>query len=281
MLYVTAHKDPVKLIIEWMLAGGVDSKAKGSIPYPHDNPLKLLCLNKLVAFLKINSLENRTLKRIDNITRNQPLGFEQMIRLFSVASIPSETHHVLQRNLSRWVGALSSDEWKKKCSQASTISEQKTALIILCKLRLAVEENRDKRKSLKSSASRANGQRQTVKKTTTLTENEISGNAAADTRETGSWNSKLNGKAWRQGKRLPATNGDAGPVAKKSTSVVRDTVGAKTEWKIVGKLAVEDVVAMENSKETIAPAENKPRNGRVPMTKHVSALDHDTKKPLK
>lgn len=123
MLYVTTHKDAVKLIVEWMLAGGADSNAKGSIPYPNNDPLKLLSLNKLVAFLKIDSLENRTLKRINGITRNEPLSFEQMIRLFSVASIPFETHNVLQRNLARWVGALSSDEWKKKYSQASAHSQ--------------------------------------------------------------------------------------------------------------------------------------------------------------
>lgn len=151
-----------------MLAGGVDSKAKGSIPYPNDNPLKLLCLNKLATFLQIDSLENRTLKRIDNITRSQRLSFEQMSRLFSVASIPSETQIVLERNSSRWVAALTSDEWKR-CSQASTCSEQKPALITLGKLRLAIEENREKRKSLKLSSPRPNRRGQTVKKAAILT----------------------------------------------------------------------------------------------------------------
>lgn len=83
---------------------------------------------------------------IDHITRNQRLSFEQMSLLFLVPSIPSETQNVLEHNLSRWVAALSSDEWKK-CSQASAYSEQKPALITLGKLRLAVEENRETRKS--------------------------------------------------------------------------------------------------------------------------------------
>ncbi|MCJ1427624.1 hypothetical protein MMC29_005527 [Sticta canariensis] len=172
VLYLTAHKDPIKLIIEWMLAGGVDSNRNGSIPYSQNDVHKLLSLNKLVAFLKIDSLENRTLKRIDSITRSQPLSFEQMTRLFSVASIPSETHNVLQRNLSRWVAALSSDEWEKKYSQASTQSDQKPALIILSMLRLAVEERRERQISLETSKA--------FRRRATLTRNETRGNVAPD-----------------------------------------------------------------------------------------------------
>lgn len=181
MLYVTAHKDAIKLIIGWMLAGGVDSVSKGSIPFPNNDLARLLSLNKLVAFLKIDSLENRTLRRIDSITRNQPLSFEQMTQLFSIASIPSETHNVLQRNLSRWVEALSSDEWENKYSQASTHSDQKPALIILGKLRLAVEELRGRQKSLEVSL--AYRRKRTVKKAATLTRNETRGNVAPDNRQ--------------------------------------------------------------------------------------------------
>ncbi|MCJ1468569.1 hypothetical protein MMC07_007198 [Pseudocyphellaria aurata] len=147
VLYLTAHKDAIKLVVEWMLAGGVDSNAKGAIPYPNSDPLKLLCLNKHVAFLEIDFLKNPTLKRIDNITRNQPLSFEQMMILLSVVGIPSDTHSILERNFPRWIAALHGDEWKRKFSQASAHSEQKPAVIILGKLRLAVEENWDKKKS--------------------------------------------------------------------------------------------------------------------------------------
>lgn len=271
MLYVTAHKDAIKLIIEWMLAGGVDSHARGCISYPFHDPLKLLCLNKLVAFLKIECLENRTLRRIDGITRNQPHTFEQMIRLFSVASIPSQTHHVLQRNLSRWVAALSNDEWKQGCSQASTHSEQKAAMVILGKLRLSVEENWEKQKSLKSSGPRGNRGKRTIKKATTLAKNKTQGNATADNiqiagRQTGAAtqaklestqkcitrlpfiktdarSSKPHNRSWQQGERVPATNGNAEPMAKISTSIVRDIGGPRTERRSVEESASKHVAA--------------------------------------
>lgn len=288
MLYVNANKDAIKLIIGWMLAGGVDSNRNGSIPYPQNDVLKLLSLNKLVAFLKIDSLENRTLRRIDSITRYQPLSFEQMTRLFSVASIPSETYNVLQRNLSRWVAALSSDEWEKKYSQASTQSDQKPALIILGKLRLAVEEKRERLISLETS--KAYRRRRTGKKAATLTRNETTGNVAPDnmqiagvktaptktklkntqkwttglsttktTTETGSGSSKPNIKVWQQGELEPPRNGDVNPMITKSTSVSRDTAGARTEWKNAGKPILSTSRLLKAQKGPNAPAEHKPK----------------------
>ena len=56
VLYVYAHKDAIKLVIEWMATGGADSTNGGSIPYPANDVLKLLCLNKLVAYLEITPL---------------------------------------------------------------------------------------------------------------------------------------------------------------------------------------------------------------------------------
>lgn len=309
MLYVTAHKDPIKLVIEWMLAGGVDSHANGSIPYPYHDPLKLLCLNKLVAFLKIESLEIRTLKRIDGITRNQPQTFEQMIRLFSVASIPSQTHNVLQRNLSRWVAALSNDEWKQRCSQASTHSEQKPAVALLGKIRLTVEENCEKNKSMKSSGPRGKRSKRTNKKATPLAKNETQGNATGDNlqtagRQTGvatkaklestqKWMTGLpfvktdarsfkpRGRNRQQGELVAATDGKAEPMAKNSTNTVRDTVGPGTERRSAEQSASKHVAAMVNSKRTVAPVEHMPGSGRGSGTKPVGALNHDIQKPLK
>ncbi|MCJ1423417.1 hypothetical protein MMC29_001300 [Sticta canariensis] len=44
VLYVTAHKDAIRLIIRWMPAGGVNSNRNGSIPYPKNDIHKLLSL---------------------------------------------------------------------------------------------------------------------------------------------------------------------------------------------------------------------------------------------
>lgn len=252
MLYLTAHKDAIKLIIEWMLAGGVDSNAKGAIPYPNFDLLKLLSLNKLVTFLEIDFLKNRTLNRIDSITRNQPLSFRQMMQLLSVADIPSETHAVLERNLPRWVAALNGDEWKEKFSRASTHSEQKPAVIILGKIRLAVEENWEKKKP-RPSGQKVNGLRHRKLENT---QKWIPGLTTATS------GSKPKSEAWQQEKRVPTTNANVEPMAMKLTSAVRDNAGTRKERKI-------------------AESEYKPRNRRGPTTKPMNALTHDTQIPLK
>ena len=271
-----------------MLAGGVDSNANGSIPYPNNDLHKLLSLNQLVAFLKIDSLENRTFRRIDGITRNEPQSFEQMTRLFSVAGIPSQTHKLLKRNLWRWVAALSDDEWKKSYSQASTHSDQKSALIILSKLRFAVEEKREMPIALKTS--KAYRRSRSTKEAATWTRNETRGNVAPDnmgiagakpsrtqkelkntrkqitglsttetTTKTGSESSKPNTKVWQQGELEPPSNGDVYPMMRKPTSISTDTAGATMKWRTGGKPASKHIAPIESSKEPNAPAEPKPK----------------------
>lgn len=105
-----------------------------------------------------------------------------------------------------------------------------------------------------------------------MTKNEARGNAAADTMQiaggktvatkpklentqnwitgrstgkTGSWGSKPNTKAWQKGELVPTTNGNVELMAKKSASVVRETAGAGTEWKTVGKPASKHVTATQ------------------------------------
>ena len=82
-----------------------------------------------------------------------------MLRLLSVANIPPQTHEVLKRNLAKWVGIVSSDEWQKKCLQASADGAYTTTLSILGTLRAAAEQNREKRESSKRASEGKNQSR--------------------------------------------------------------------------------------------------------------------------
>lgn len=159
------------MIIEWMAAGGEDSAARGAIPCPGNDVLKLVCLKMLVTHLEMGPLVDRILEGIDHLTRRY-LSFEQMVGLVSVANIPCRTRQVLQRNLVKWVGAFGGDEWQNNCSRASIHGGHGRALAILSMLRAVAERNRREWESSKRYGQGKNQRRRLFRPALPVLENE-------------------------------------------------------------------------------------------------------------
>lgn len=129
-LYVFAHKEAVKFVIEWMAGGGRDN-AKGVIPYPKNDLLKLLCLNKLVVYLEIPNLKDRTLRDTEALTKYGSVSSNQIARAFAIAQPLSQARAILEKNLTKWVASFNKKDWEAKCQLACN----KAALGILTNLR--------------------------------------------------------------------------------------------------------------------------------------------------
>lgn len=140
-LYVFAHKEAVKLVIEWMAGGGMDN-ARGAIPCPKNDILKLLSLNKLVVDLEITNLTDRTLRDIGALSLHGSLSSDQIARAFAIAQPFSQARTILERNLTKWVATFNHKDWEVKCQLASN----KAALNILANLRATALKARENRK---------------------------------------------------------------------------------------------------------------------------------------
>lgn len=117
ILYVSAHKEAVKFVIEWMAAGGTDN-ARGSVSYPKDDLLKILCLNKLAVHLEISALVNRTLREIKVLSQHGSMTSDQIARAFVIAQPMSQARFILEQNLTKWMATFGAKEWETKCELA-------------------------------------------------------------------------------------------------------------------------------------------------------------------
>lgn len=152
------HKDAIKYVTQWMVAGGKDSSVKGAIPYPKDDSPDLVCLNKLAAELGIRPLQERTFESIDNYTRHHPMPLMVMERVVSMAGIPVETRDMISTNLKKWIGSRADGEWVKQGEQHPQAFEGAMSLLAVVRKEVAQAEearrkarlSREHRQSIKA-----------------------------------------------------------------------------------------------------------------------------------
>lgn len=125
-----------------MVAGGVDSKGRGAVPYPVDNLIQLVLLSKLVYRLQIAELMLRTLRCINWHTQQRLKDLYQVIPILSIHDVPSQVRFVVGHNLRRWIGTFNVYTWKKTFQEAEGRTENKFALDILAGMRIDVEKAR-------------------------------------------------------------------------------------------------------------------------------------------
>ncbi len=141
VLYMTGyHKDAIKYVTQWMVAGGMDSTVKCAIPYPKDDFADLVCLNRLAADLGIRPLRERTLQSIDTYTRHHPMPLMVMQQVVSMAGIPIETRAMIIGNLKKWIGSRADGEWVKQGEQHPQAFEGAMSLLAVVRKEVAQAE---------------------------------------------------------------------------------------------------------------------------------------------
>ena len=118
VLYLTdISKEPVKYVIEWMVAGGTNSTAKGAVPYPKDDLLNLICLNKLATYLEVGPLKEQTLKSIELYTCHQPLTLMQLDRVFKRTDMSPEIGATIKASVKKWLRGPMKQTWSKETEE--------------------------------------------------------------------------------------------------------------------------------------------------------------------
>ena len=110
-------KEAVKYLVEWMSAGGKQSTAKGSIPYPDNNLINLLCLNKLATYLEVIPLKEETLKSIDSFTRHQNMNLMLLDQVSKTAYWTPESLPIVRTNIKKLIGGRIEETWSAEVEE--------------------------------------------------------------------------------------------------------------------------------------------------------------------
>ena len=148
MLYVPeTHKATLTYVVQWMIEGGKDSTMNGAVPYPKDDLINLVCLNKLATYLDIDQLRDRTLNSIDLFTRHQPMTLECVDRLSKTSSLMPDARKIVMANLKKLVAGPANHTWEKKIAEHP--DEYTAGQQLLSGLRKVVEEEKAGQRKLR------------------------------------------------------------------------------------------------------------------------------------
>lgn len=148
-------KAPIKYIVEWMSAGGMQSTAKGCIPYPKDNLINLLCLNRLATYLEVDQLKKETLESIDLFTQYQRVDLKLLDQLSKTAHWTSESRPVVRTNVKKLIGGRIEQTWSAEAEEYP--GRFKGALSLLGILGKEVAQEKEARRQAKVSHAKPTG----------------------------------------------------------------------------------------------------------------------------
>ena len=108
------HKDALKYVIQWMVAGGKDSTVSNAIQYPKDHLVNLVCLNRLTSQLGVGLLNDRTWKSIEHLLRYNPISLVDLQKIAPLPMIPGRMRCILREGLKKSVGTPHERLWYKQ-----------------------------------------------------------------------------------------------------------------------------------------------------------------------
>lgn len=103
------HKNLVKFVIQWMLAGGAHGNYKHAVEYPREDADKLAALLKFSAQNGIAGLVQRTKETLLEVIGKQAVSFKQFETVFNRTSATDKLREILVKGTKAWTGKLSED----------------------------------------------------------------------------------------------------------------------------------------------------------------------------